>query len=48
MVVDAAALQGAARVGCRNDVDLALDALRADLRACTQQIEDWLVTGIVG
>lgn len=41
IVVDAAALQGAARIGCRNDADLALDALRADLRECVKQVEDW-------
>jgi hypothetical protein len=40
--VDAAALQGAARVGCRNDVDLALDALKADLRACAKLVDEWL------
>lgn len=45
IVVDAAALQGAARVGCRNDVDLALEALKADLRACSQQVESWLAAG---
>lgn len=41
IVVDAAALQGAARAGCRNDVDLALNALRADLRDCVRQVEAW-------
>lgn len=41
IVVDAAALQGAARIGCRNDVDLALDALRADLRACASLVAEW-------
>ncbi len=42
IVVDAAALQGAARIGCRNDVDLALDALKADLRACAKLVDEWL------
>jgi hypothetical protein len=42
IVVDAAALQGAARVGCRNDVDLALDALRADLRDCARHVDELL------
>lgn len=47
IVVDAAALQGAARIGCRNDVDLALDALRTDLRACAVQVEEWQAKGMV-
>lgn len=47
IVVDAAALQGAARVGCRNDVELALGALRADLRDCVHQVETWCATETV-
>ena len=47
IVVDAAALQGAARIGCRNDVDLALDALRADLRDCSAQLAEWQVESSV-
>jgi HPt (histidine-containing phosphotransfer) domain-containing protein len=42
IVVDAAALQGAARIGCRHDVDLALDALKADVRACAKLVDEWL------
>jgi hypothetical protein len=48
VVVDAAALEGAARVGCRNDVELALDALKSDLHACSQQVETWLSAGAIG
>lgn len=44
IVVDAAALQGAARIGCRNDVDLALGALRSDLRDCVKQAEAYWQT----
>jgi hypothetical protein len=42
IVVDAAALQGAARVGCRNDVELALEALRSDLTECAREVDRWL------
>lgn len=48
VVVDAAALQCAARGGCRNDVDVALDALKADLRACAKQVDEWPAPGVVG
>lgn len=48
IVVDAAALEAAARVGCRHDVDLTLDALKADLRACTKQADEWPAIGVVG
>jgi|GEM_PF-4243134 len=47
IVVDAAALQGAARAACRGDVELALDALKTDLRACAAQVEEWLSTGVI-
>lgn len=48
IVVDAAALQGAARIGCRNDVDLALDALRADVKDCSRQIAEWQANRAAG
>ncbi len=44
IVADAAALEAAAHAGRHHDIDLALDALRADLRACAREINDSLVT----
>ncbi len=41
VVADAAALQGAARVGCRHDVEHALHAIREDLNRCGEQAEEW-------
>ncbi|MFO0919783.1 MAG: hypothetical protein U0872_15905 [Planctomycetaceae bacterium] len=38
LVADAAALEAAAQAGRHHDIDLALDALRADLRACAREI----------
>jgi hypothetical protein len=29
-------------------VDLTLDALKADLRACTKQADEWPAIGVVG
>lgn len=39
LIVDAAALEAAAQAGQHHDVDLALEALRADLRACSRQMK---------